>query len=658
MATWPPENATIQLKLRNDGSYGSTSTKGLANRSSALAGAAIQFDAGETDHVLFRNRFYLWDFGDSGSGNWSNGKSKNADSGPISGHVYDTPGSYTITCAVFDAAGLIETITDSVTITDPDVVYAGALTTCLSTGTDFTEAPAGANLVTETDLTLFGTYVKSNERLMLKRGDAWNVVAALSGNSFSGLSNVYITAFGTPITNNVAMGGLTAQEIATITSDGEALMLLDEAEVLALTTAEFNALLADENALKLLLATERLRLEIIAVGAFSNDPTITLTGPIGSYPMLSINYPDSWVISHLHMIGDSDTHSWSGGNTDLVNVTYRRNFSEGFYVPLGSANASTQGHIGLAYVENVITKAEGNCLFTGSEKLLLMGNQFSNASLSHVVRVWHANRWCARHNYCSGSSINNLNGRQLLKHHGPKESKVNPTGPWTTDELRTRSEFGVISDNLFGAGGPWPVSIAPQDAASDERLSALIVENNYLVGDFGVNSPILVSIAIRMEASNSVVRNNVIDCTGMSTSGITAVSIQSTGVVAQREGAEVYNNTVYLKEGYTYGNQARIFEIGAVLNCTIKNNLCSLPSTISPPPLFIIDGGTGTVQSSNLLTATPLYTDPDNDDPLLRDFSVLAGSPAIGAGEDVPVLRDRNGVARISGAYDLGAYQE
>lgn len=593
-----PLVTAASIKLKDIGAPPWGSATQLASRKIAVAGSAIQFDAGETDVDLFRNRLYVWDFGDTGSGTWQDGKSQNSDVGPIAGHVYETPGSYDISCSIFDASGLIITINDTVMITDPDIIYAGTLTTCVSTGVDFTGAPAGATLVTTTDLATIGAYIGTGKRLLFKRGDTWTGDAGLIGNNFVSVDDVYISAFGTG------------------TSPDE-------------------------------------------VGIFSNDPEFTVTGVTGSFPIYSINKCSRWVISHQSLIGPSTVHSWTGGNTDLVDITYLKTKTEGFFVPMGTANAGTQGHIGLAYVSGKINNADGNALFTGSEKLLLLGNIYTNARTSHVVRVWHGYHWTARHNNISGSSLDNLNGRQLLKHHGPKEDKVIPAGPWVGDELRTHSEYSVISDNVFGAGGPFPLNCGPQDTGSDERLKAIIIENNRSIGDFGQNSTVLVTVAIRMIASNSVVRNNVIDTTGMNASNVTAVSILNIGVVAQREDNYVYNNTVYLKEGNTYGNQADVFVIGdTFLNAIIKNNLSNLPASASPTPIFIADDGTGTVQSSNLITADPMYTDVNNVDPLLRDFSVTVGSPAIGAGEDVPVFQDIDGNPRISGSYDAGAYQE
>ena len=87
--------------------------------------------------------------------------------------------------------------------------------------------------------------------------------------------------------------------------------------------------------------------------------------------------------------------------------------------------------------------------------------------------------------YDSGSSLQSDSGRQALKMHGPSENEVNSTN-W--DRLKSRTEYTIISDNIFGSSGPWPVSLGPQNEQEDERLSNIIFERNRYCGDFGKRS--------------------------------------------------------------------------------------------------------------------------------------------------------------------------
>ena len=91
---------------------------------------------------------YWTEWGDEGAGTWSDtsGKSKEWDVGPVVAHVYETPGTYTVTCAGRDSDGRATT-TQEITVDDPDTTFSGTNTVCLSNDTDHTGAPAGATTV-------------------------------------------------------------------------------------------------------------------------------------------------------------------------------------------------------------------------------------------------------------------------------------------------------------------------------------------------------------------------------------------------------------------------------------------------------------------------------------------------------------------------------
>ena len=71
----------------------------------------------------------------------------------------------------------------------------------------------------------------------------------------------------------------------------------------------------------------------------------------------------------------------------------------------------------------------------------------------------------------------------------------------------------------------------------------------------------------------------------------------------------------------------------------------------------MIDDNSGSAESSNnVMTTTPYFADPDNSNPLLRDFSLTASAiEAIDQGAAVPVYDDFAGAVRIA-LYDIGAF--
>ncbi len=96
-----------------------------------------------TDSVFnheFHTLLYEWDFDDPNSGTWSAGAaaaagtppSKNYDMGPIAGHVYENPGTYTVTLTVTNPAGERATTTREVTVEDASTYISEANTYCFA----------------------------------------------------------------------------------------------------------------------------------------------------------------------------------------------------------------------------------------------------------------------------------------------------------------------------------------------------------------------------------------------------------------------------------------------------------------------------------------------------------------------------------------------
>jgi hypothetical protein len=167
----------------------------------------VIFDASgttKTDETNpIKNLFYYWEFGDDKGETWGFGpdwtRDKNKDYGHVASHVFETPGEYTITLTAIGADGEINTTTQAITVTDPDVVFAGDKTICYSNDTDFTGAPAGCTQVPNT--TSFQaaweaqlTLNTQNKRLLFKRGHTFLVDGLINGKE--SLDNIQIGPWG------------------------------------------------------------------------------------------------------------------------------------------------------------------------------------------------------------------------------------------------------------------------------------------------------------------------------------------------------------------------------------------------------------------------------------------------------------------------------
>lgn len=152
------------------------------SRTTGVAPLSVFFDATATlaqaTSRPFHELEYRWDFGDTTAGTWSRGSnpgvnSKNRATGANTAHVFETPGTYTVTLTVTDGTHS-DTKTATITVTDPGAVFAST-TTCISTGSDFTGAPTGSTHVTASDFptALKNALAAGARRILFRRGDTF-----------------------------------------------------------------------------------------------------------------------------------------------------------------------------------------------------------------------------------------------------------------------------------------------------------------------------------------------------------------------------------------------------------------------------------------------------------------------------------------------------
>src|SRR5437773_2944869 len=152
----------------------------VASRVSGVAPLAVFFDAtGTTANATsrpFHELEYRWDFGDPGSGSWSTtGLSKNSTTGGVAAHVFEVPGTYTVSLTATDGTSIAGSSVQ-ITVQNPDLVFAGGNTVCVSLATapSFTGCPAGALQVPSSNLSsIIGLYAIGGKRLLFRRGQTW-----------------------------------------------------------------------------------------------------------------------------------------------------------------------------------------------------------------------------------------------------------------------------------------------------------------------------------------------------------------------------------------------------------------------------------------------------------------------------------------------------
>ena len=291
-----------------------------------------------------------------------------------------------------------------------------------------------------------------------------------------------------------------------------------------------------------------------------------------------------------------------------------------------------------------------------------MGNRLADPDDSHVLRVWHANKAYIAHNEISGSSINSSAGRQALKLHGPSEEElVGSTSAIDVNaRLATRTRYVVVSDNLFGSSGPWPVSIGPQNSSADERLKDIVLEKNRFFSSYGTLSSSLVQVSLNVAAQYVTLRNNIFDGEG-SSRYYAAINIKHEGIESPPLGVRIFNNTVYKTDdtdGAMYEEYSAFNVDAAAKGTIIRNNLVQFSTGMAIREI-ISGSATDVIQDHNLLTDNAGLVDPDNSDLLQKNFGLSQSSQAHDAGIRVSVFEDFAGNIRpLDSAYDLGVFEQ
>ena len=168
------------------GSGPPSATPGMttANRTGGVAPLAVFFDAvdatpsgalapftwtsGVYQPADLLGTLYVWDFGDPGSGRWTQtGNSRNTATGFTAAHVYEAPGTYTATLAVTDASGTVRTYAQTITVT----AFSGTTYYVAANGSDSNngKSPSTPFLTAAKGISMAG----ANRAILFRRGDTF-----------------------------------------------------------------------------------------------------------------------------------------------------------------------------------------------------------------------------------------------------------------------------------------------------------------------------------------------------------------------------------------------------------------------------------------------------------------------------------------------------
>jgi PKD repeat protein len=194
----------------------------VPSRVSGVAPLYVFFDATATTAAATNRPFheleYRWDFGDPASGAWTStpgmpNLSRNEARGPVAGHVFESPGTYSVHLTVLDGAGAA-TKSVQVTVSDPDSVFA-ANTLCVGNSLPVAGAggcPAGAAVLQSSDFdAAINSNIASRKRIVFRRGDTF---------AAGGSANILVTGPGL-----IGAFGSGAAPVVNITANNNAIQL-------------------------------------------------------------------------------------------------------------------------------------------------------------------------------------------------------------------------------------------------------------------------------------------------------------------------------------------------------------------------------------------------------------------------------------------------
>jgi hypothetical protein len=596
-----------------------------ASRTSGVAPLSVHFwadvAASTTSSAPFHELEYSWNFGDTNSGTWgTSGKSKNVDKGPAAAHVYETPGTYTATLTVKNPSSGATTSTSSfeITVTNPDTVFLGTKTTCISTTSDFTGCPVGAAQVTTSSLAGLSGYTDAGERVLLRRGSSWNVGTAINFPDNAG--PVHIGAFGTctspdelGICSNAPSINLTAENFLNLS--GKQSWTLSDISFIG--SGSGNVVGGSTNMRNILML--RLKIDNFAAGVVlanwrNSDADYGIDSAVVSSRILNTSAGNAYVGGERLVFMGNIAHDVSGEHILRIWQAYQGVISHNMLAGAASTKQvlKLHGPGPYMYCSNYMDTDQASCTSSGGSWLTNPG--------SH--------------------------------------SKVGTFAQTGSSGLRYPSQFVVIANNVLGGPGAWTTAIAPQNSGYNEHVSDIIFEKNKTLTQYHDDLTRIdrTSITLYMAGRYFTVRNNVFDATGGATDGANMINLtRGGGTIWHGMGHKIYNNTIINRTTMPFARSLRV-NSDYTGDVVFRNNYIHFPNT-SSPVIAWDEPGNATIDS-NTMSNTPNFVNVTASDPLARDYRLTSSATsAIDQGYTVPVMDDYDGNYRTGLTYDVGAFE-
>jgi hypothetical protein len=454
---------TITLNVTVAGSSGSgTGTWATAitsTRGSGFApfGAVFTTDASDADK---RRLHFTWAYDDAGifqklSSVRRQGRDRDTSRGPTGNHVWDTVGTKTITCRIEDGTGTFQVLTTTVTVADQGATFPTTDTICVSTNSDWTGAPAGAQLVTSFVSALAAMKSNGGGRILLKRGQTNTMNSGR--NSMNGPDIAGLTAV------NTVMIGAYGSGARPIIAPTDGYLSWDKHQNAATQFSLHGVHIKGDYDVITGLGWKQHGItfsnEVLAGTMVVHDCEISKCGQSVSN-ILPTGSNGTVIISDTFIHSWEDYASWTtAGRVGFSGLALKQDLS----VVCGSEAKQDQTS------PNVVNHADHGPI------------RISEAPLVSIVK----------------SDLRTLNGWS-----SPAGYAHQPCIRGNTDQ-KADVEY-TISDNYCEGGGTGIISLEPHAGQTVYLAAAIVVEANYLVGSHATYQ------AFEISQTNSIFRTNII----------------------------------------------------------------------------------------------------------------------------------------------------
>jgi hypothetical protein len=428
------------------GSTGIITASVAATRYSGVAPLAVFFDTSGTTATTttrpFHDLEYRWNFGETvapGNGTWATGSrsgvsSRNHATGPVASHVFETPGTYTVTVTITDGANTVINNCVQIAVLDPDVVFAGIKTVCLSAVGDFTNCPTGATQVTDGTANFSTTataHIAAGRRILTRRGETW-----------AAATNVRILVTGPGIIGAFGPGGDPKPKIQATANN----------TILGVSGSSTPGI------------TDWRIMDLEMDGSLNGTGTCSFGPPITGNCSRGIQASGGINQLTLLRLSIHDIHNGMTFSSSSLGVGHT--IWDQFAIVDSSFNRAVGG-------------GGGYLSYLAASRFAYMGNSADDSTAAeHVLRVTQLSKGVLSNNTMGRAA----NGKHVVKMHAPSGS----SGLFT--------EQIVISDNKFiGANNAWTVTLEPQSSVYDERLREIVVERNWFTSGVGTQTALVLS---------------------------------------------------------------------------------------------------------------------------------------------------------------------